>query len=354
MSASITLTHAASGSSLELVPDAGMVALSWTVAGEEVLALPCGRAEFLAAARTGGLPLLYPYANRLGADSFTACGRQVDVSRVPSLKRDDARHPIHGLLLRRGGWALSVLGPGELQAELDWGAHPELMDAFPFPHTLRVTWTLAQGSSAGAATLRVGTIVIADRGVDVPAAFGWHPYFRVVDPGSARIRMAPASQVELDADGLPAAGAVARARSAAVAGGTATNGAAAVGAADPACAGMVAAAAEFGVGEGQDALYLRAGLRTGAVSSPTASIIDTHRRIDIVMDARYPFVQVFSPRGARFACIEPMAAPTDGLRSGDFAVAPAGTSLLATFEAHVIPCPPATVPGSPTPPSSVE
>ena len=353
MSASITLTHEASGSSLELVPDAGMVALSWTVAGEEVLALPCGRAEFLAAARTGGLPLLYPYANRLGADSFTACGRRVDVSRVPSLKRDDARHPIHGLLLRRGGWSLSVLGPGELQAELNWGTDTELMNAFPFPHTLRVTWALAQGSSRGAASLRVGTTVIADRGVDVPVAFGWHPYFRVADPGSACIRMAPASQVALGTDGLPAAGAVARARSATVAGGAATNGAAAVGAADSADAGVVAAA-EFGVGEGQDALYLRAGLHTGAVTSPTASIIDAHRRIDIVMDARYPFVQVFSPRGARFACIEPMAAPTDGLRSGDFAVAPAGTSLLATFEAHVIPCPPATVPGSPTPPSSGE
>ncbi len=344
MSASVTLTHAASGSSLELVPDAGMVALSWTVAGEEVLALPCGRAEFLAAARTGGLPLLYPYANRLGADSFTACGRQVDVSRVPWLKRDDAHHPIHGLLLRRGGWALSVLGPGAMQAELDWGAHAELMDAFPFPHTLRVTWALAQGSSAGAASLRVGTTVIADRGVDVPVAFGWHPYFRVSDHRSARIRMAPASRVALSADGLPAEGAVARARNAMVAGGATT------GAADSAV--TAAAAVDFGVGEGQDALYLRAGARADASPVPAASIIDADRRIDILMDAHYPFMQVFSPRGASFACIEPMAAPTDGLRSGDCAVARAGTSFTATFEVCVIPCLPASAPGSPIPPSS--
>lgn len=329
MSASVTLTHAASGSSVELVPDAGMVALSWTVAGEELLALPCGRAEFLAAARTGGLPLLYPYANRLGADSLVACGRQVDLSRVQSLKRDDAHHPIHGLLLRRGGWTLSVLGPGALQAELDWGAHAELMDAFPFPHTLQVTWTLAQGTGAGAASLRVGTAVIADRDVDVPVAFGWHPYFRVSDPGSARILMEPASRVALDAGGLPASGAVARARSAAAQGN------------------------EFGVGQGQDALYRRAATRAGAQMSRAASIVDTRRRIDIMMDAHYPFMQVFSPRGAPFACIEPMAAPTDGLRSGDFAVAPAGTSFAATFEACVTPCPPASVPGSLTPPSSV-
>lgn len=341
MSASVTLTHAASGSGLELVPDAGMVALSWTVAGEEVLALPCGRAEFLAAARTGGLPLLYPYANRLGADSFTACGRRVDLSRAKSLKRDDAHHPIHGLLLRRGGWALTVLGPGALQAELDWGAHPELMDAFPFPHTMRVTWALAQGGSPGAASLRIGTTVTADRDVDVPVAFGWHPYFRVSDPGSARMLMAPASQVALSADGLPAAGAVARARGAAVASGA--------GIAD---AAVAAHGTAFGVGEGQDALYLRTGLGVSASPVLAASIVDAHRRIDILMDAHYPFMQVFSPRGASFACIEPMAAPTDGLRSGDCAVACAGTSFTATFEACVTPYLPASASGSPIPPSS--
>lgn len=347
MSASITLTHAASGSSLELVPDAGMVALSWTVAGEEVLALPCGRSEFLSAARTGGLPLLYPYANRLGADAFTVCGRQVDLSRVPSLKRDDAHHPIHGLLLRRGGWALSVLGPGELQAELDWGAHAELMYAFPFPHTLRVTWALAQGGGGGAASLRVRTDAIADRGVGVPVAFGWHPYFQVRDPGSARIRLAPAARVALDAGGLPSADAVARARGAAAASCAGTTDAAV-----KAAAAVTALGTEFGVGEGHDALHLRTGL--GASASPVlaASIVDAHRRIDIMMDSHYPFVQVFSPRGASFACIEPMAAPTDGLRTGDFTVASAGSSLAATFEVHVTPCPPASAQGSPTPPSS--
>ena len=329
MTAAITLTHAASGSSLELVPDAGMVGLSWTVAGEEVLARPCGREEFLASARTGGLPLLYPDANRLGADAFAVCGRQVELSRVPSLKRDGAGHPIHGLLLRRGGWSLAVLGPGQLRAELDWGGHAELMGAFPFPHTLRITWTLAEGPSAGAASLLVETEVNADRGVDVPVAFGWHPYFRVQDPRTARIRMAPSAQVALDADGLPPEGAVARARGAAQ-----------------------ADARETGAGEGQDALYLRADLRAGPSRAAVASIIDARRRIDIEMDGHYPFIQLFSPKGAAFACVEPMAAPTDGLRSGDFAVAPRGGTHAATFAVHVTPCPPATPTGSRTPPSS--
>lgn len=340
MSASITLTHAAAGSSLELVPDAGMVAVSWVVAGNEVLALPCGREEFLAAARTGGIPLLYPYANRLGADSFAVCGKPVDLARVPSLKRDDTRHPIHGLMLRRGGWSLAVHGPGQLQAELDWGAHPELMGAFPFAHTLRITWRLVAGGSAGAASLHVDTEVHADRGVDVPVAFGWHPYFHVHDPAGAQVRMAPAAGVALDAAGLPVDGAVARAR-----------GAACAVAPGPVVGDGGAGERRDRVGQGQDALYLRKDLGTVAHASPVASITDAHRRIDVLMDAHYPFMQVFSPRGASFACIEPMTAPTDGLRSGDCPVARAGGTFRAAFEVRVIPCPPTSMTGSPTLPS---
>jgi aldose 1-epimerase len=335
MSASITLTHAGAGSSLELVPDAGMVALSWMVAGDEVLALPCGRDEFLAAARTGGIPLLYPYANRLGADSLAVCGKPVDLASVPSLKRDDKRHPIHGLLLRRGGWSLALHGPGQLSAELDWGADAELMRAFPFAHTLRIMWTMSAGTTPGAAVLRVDTEVTADRGADVPAAFGWHPYFAVREPATATLQRAPMAGIALDADGLPT-----------------RNGLASVGA-------PPAPNAER-VGQGQDALFMRAGIAGGLAGPasasdrssatdpspvPVASIIDAHRRIDIRMNGHYPFVQVFSPHGAAFVCVEPMAAPTDGLRSGHFATVRAGTSLSAVFEVEVIPCPPATMLG---------
>lgn len=334
MSATLTLTHAASGSSLELVPDAGMVALSWMVAGEEVLALPCGRDEFLAAARTGGLPILYPYANRLGADSFEVCGKRVDLAGVPSLKRDDRRHPIHGLMLRRGGWSLAVHGPGHLSAELDWGASPELMRAFPFAHTLRITWTLSGGATPGAAVLRVDAAVSADRGADVPAAFGWHPYFAVREPATATLQRAPMAGIALGADGLPKDDGLPEECLPA--------------------AGAQAAPHTEGVGQGQDALFMRTGIAAAADPSPVpvASIIDAHRRIDIRMNGHYPYVQVFSPHGAAFMCVEPMAAPTDGLRSGHFTTVRAGSSLNASFEVEVIPCLPATSTGLRKPPSS--
>jgi aldose 1-epimerase len=323
MSAAVTLTHAGTGSSLELVPDAGMVALSWIVAGEEVLALPCGRSEFLAASRTGGIPLLYPYANRLGADRFDACGRAVDLTGVTSLKRDDHGLPIHGLLLRKGGWALEVPAAGQIAAQLDWGSDPELLAAFPFPHTLRIHWTVGAGVAPGATALRVTTSVIADRGSDVPAAFGWHPYFKVHEPERAQVLMGAAASVALGHDGLP-------------------TGDPPIGAAMP---------IRMGVGRGQDSLYLR---QIGADASlqPVASVIDARRRIDIRMDGHFPFVQVFSPQGASFACIEPMVAATDALRRGNFTLVPSGSALVATFEVEVIPCPPASGTGLTRPPSA--
>jgi len=50
-----------------------------------MLALPVALAEFVKSQKTGGIPLLYPYANRLRADHFTAAGKAVDLSREAKL-----------------------------------------------------------------------------------------------------------------------------------------------------------------------------------------------------------------------------------------------------------------------------
>jgi galactose mutarotase-like enzyme len=98
MSDVITLSTARSRLMIE--PRGGCVATSWLVDGSEVLALPAPLEAFLASARTGGIPLLYPWANRLRAARFQAAGRTVDLSSVPNLKRDGNGLPMHGLLLR--------------------------------------------------------------------------------------------------------------------------------------------------------------------------------------------------------------------------------------------------------------
>ena len=187
-----TIRCAKSQSQLVVHTDAGCVATSWQVRGQEMLALPVALAEFLKSQKTGGIPLLYPYANRLRADHFTAAGKAVDLSRDAKLKRDVNGFPMHGLLIRWPDWVMSQPAPDELQASIVWGDHAELFAAYPFAHTLRVRWKLGQGVNqvvnrgdgqvanssidefTTASTLTVTTIIEADKGQDVPVSFGWH------------------------------------------------------------------------------------------------------------------------------------------------------------------------------------
>ena len=59
-----------SGARARIAPDAGFCCLAWSVDGRDLLHLPAPEAEFRAAPRTGGVPLLYPYANRLREDPW--------------------------------------------------------------------------------------------------------------------------------------------------------------------------------------------------------------------------------------------------------------------------------------------
>ena len=192
-------------SRLVIEPRGGCVATSWLVDGAEALALPAPLEAFLSSARTGGIPLLYPWANRLRTDRFTAAGRAVDLSGVPNLKRDGNGLPMHGLLLRWKAWHLGRHADAGLEARLDWREHEELMAAWPFPHTLRIAWQLRDEPAA--ACLDITTRIDADGGCDVPVAFGWHPYFAVPSLAGSRLTLPARRPIELDARGLPVAGA---------------------------------------------------------------------------------------------------------------------------------------------------
>jgi galactose mutarotase-like enzyme len=294
-----TITLAAANSRLTIEPRGGCVATSWMVNGADVLALPAPLEAFLASARTGGIPLLYPWANRLRADRFTAAGRQVDLSRVPDLKRDGHGLPMHGLLLRWKSWHLGRHGDAGLEARLDWREHDALMHAWPFPHTLRIAWQLRQDGAA--ACLDVTTRIDADGGCDVPVAFGWHPYVAVPTVAGSRITLPARRAVPLDALGLP----------------------------DAACA----RAAPLPVGEaacchGDDALFERADAGRG---SAIVHLSSRHVRMD--MGREYPFMQLYSPVASTggVACIEPMTAATSALTDGLAPVVRAGASFHATF-----------------------
>lgn len=308
MNAPIVIEHAQHAQRLVVHPTAGCVAVSWVVSGRECLTLPDALPAFLASTRTGGIPLLYPYANRLSTDRFEAAGRSVDLTRVPDLKRDGNGLPIHGLLLRWSRWELEQPSPSELRARIRWGEHPELIAAFPFPHSLLVSWRL--GAQDMNAVLDVEVQVHADGGCDVPIAFGWHPYF------AASAFEAAAISADGDANRMPCID-LPTARRWAL---------------DPAGVPSGGSAADFSpphserVGAGQDALLELSQQSAGAVAAVrcAGSTTELHLR------SGWRFLQVYSPHGVAFAAIEPMTAATNALVTGA-PIARAGSIFSAAF-----------------------
>lgn len=290
-------------STLTIEPRGGCVATGWRVDGTEVLSLPAPLETFLASARTGGIPLLYPWANRLRGDRFTAAGRTVDLSKVPDLKRDGNGLPMHGLLLRWKAWHLGRHGTAGLEARLDWREHDALMRAWPFPHTLRLSWQL-RDEGAGA-FLDVNTRIDADGGCEVPVAFGWHPYVAVPSVTGSRLTLPSRQPLPLDARGLPDAS-------------------------QPRPAPLPAG--EVPCCHGDDALFERIDAGRGS-----AIVHLTRRRVRLDMGREYPFMQLYSPASASagVACIEPMTAATSALVDGTAPTVPDGGSFRASFTLSV-------------------
>ena len=347
-----TIRCAKSQSQLVVHTDAGCVATSWQVRGQEMLALPVALAEFLKSQKTGGIPLLYPYANRLRADHFTAAGKSVDLSRDANLKRDGNGFPMHGLLIRWPDWVVTQPAPDELQASIVWGDHAPLFAAYPFAHTLRVRWKLGyvkngnanqlagQGANqiadqskhpqvnpsadepTSASTLTVTTIIEADKGQDVPVSFGWHPYLVLHDRTNAQLQLPARRAIALEQNGLPISNA------------TPTP--------------WLPTCTQSAVAPLDDLFQLDMRGASGAErnnkpqsvqdlnenSASTAAIIAQQQRIEMKFLSGYSFMQIYSPAGANFVCFEPMTATISGLCDGA-AVVKAGDTFTAAFEIRV-------------------
>src|SRR3954447_14471110 len=105
------------------VPQLGMIGASLEHRGEEVLGQRNGLAAYEAKGSTMGIPLLYPWANRLAGFQYDVAGKQVTIDREsPMVKLDEHGIPIHGLLTASPHWKARP-DSGALLATLDFGAH---------------------------------------------------------------------------------------------------------------------------------------------------------------------------------------------------------------------------------------
>ena len=269
----------------ELAPDRGMVATSLRHAGDELLDVAAGRDGIV------GIPLLHPWANRLSAHEYVLDGHAV---RLPPglLHCEEHGLPIHGVLAGSPRWQVVAAGPTALHARLEFT--DELLDAFPFPHTLELAVTLSPDRLAIATTVRAPE--------PVPIAFGFHPYLTLpgVPREEWRVGLPRRRHLELDGRGIPTG------------------------------RGEPRSARAFRLGElGFDGGY------DGIAPGSRFTVAGGGREVAVVFDSGYPVAQVYSPPGAPFICFEPMTAPTDALRSG--AMLRRARSFTARFAVQISP-----------------
>src|ERR671925_200524 len=109
-------TLAVPGGDLEarFAAGAGMVGCSLRHRGEELLGILGGVEAYLEQGKVFGLPLLHPWANRLGGWSYEVAGRSVELDRAsPLLHVDDREHclPIHGAVAAGSDWRVTAAEP---------------------------------------------------------------------------------------------------------------------------------------------------------------------------------------------------------------------------------------------------
>ena len=302
------------------LPELGMVGSSLRWRGTEHVDFDVDRYR---SGHQSGIPLLHPWANRLSRSSYEVDGTWVDFDKTPPV-RVSADLPMHGTMTAAEGWDVEVvLADGSralAQARYRFGAHPDHLRSFPFPHEITV---FAELSERG---LRI-TTTINNTGVrGVPVSFGWHPYFTL--PGAPRAALAlvlpDREHLELDFQMLPTG------------------------------ESRHEAAAHLVLGDGLGELtfddsYRLAGVGTGEegqhelaieVDEPDGAI----HRLVLSVDDQYPVTQIYAPAGLPVVALEPMTAPVNALVNGDHRTVPPGASASATFTVrvdHIEPAPPA-------------
>src|SRR6201989_3352424 len=99
------------------VPEADMICCSLRHRGEELLAQVGGLAEYAHDGHTMGIPLLYPWANRLAAFDYRVGDRTVRIPHDPErIQLESHNLPIHGVIGGRQAWEVTRAERGGLPA----------------------------------------------------------------------------------------------------------------------------------------------------------------------------------------------------------------------------------------------
>ncbi len=278
-------------------PGSGMLGVSLRHRGAELLRRIDDLEVAKAKGSTAGIPLLYPWANRLASLSYRAAGRDVTLNPAsPLLHFDDRRLPMHGVPWGQLAWEIVDAKQESLLARLDWN-RPDLLAIFPFPHMLEIAAAISPDS------LTLHTTVFANAGSSVPVSFGFHPYFGIPQLARAqwRLQLPHMRKIQLDPRGIP------------------------TGAEEP-----------FGP---FDSLLGDKNLDDGFARmdvQSSFSLSGSGRKITVTFLEGFPYAQVYAPRDKDFIALEPMTAPTSALSSGQgLRILDPGSQFQASFRITV-------------------
>jgi aldose 1-epimerase len=276
-------------------PGAGMICCSLLHRGEELLAQRRGLAVYAETGKTMGIPLLHPWANRLGDWCYDALGRRVELRGLEGVGVDSATGlPMHGTLPRP--WDVVEASASRLVAAREPSAEPDFRSAFPFDHRVRLEVSVA------AAVLRM-RIVVEPLDGPVPVTIGFHPYLTL--PGMPReeyeLELPVRRRLVLGPDQVPT--------------------------------GETESVSPYsgplgsrGFDDGYDEL-----------DDPAVfSVSGGGRRIELRFDEGFSVAQVFAQPGKDFICFEPMTARTNALRTGEFPVATPDAPFEAAFSISIV------------------
>jgi galactose mutarotase-like enzyme len=270
-------------------PDCAMLCASLQFRGEEYVAWPRPISQFRAGNATA-IPPLHPWSNRLGRWSYTAAGRRVSL-RGLTLPTDQNGLPIHGNLF---GVAFDVVRADDTRVvgRLDYGAYPDKLRAFPFPHVLTIDARLDPERG-----LTITTEVRPTGETAVPVSFGWHPYLKL--PAGARteweLRWPACEHVEVDKHTIP------------------------TGVRTP----LAAQRAPIASRTFDDHYALGRDRRF--------SIAAEGRSLTLRFEPNYPYGQLFVPPRKQIVAIEPMTATIDALGAGTAPLVEPGDRFRAAF-----------------------
>lgn len=257
----------------QVAPSLGNNCFSFKV-GEPVLE-PVDFEEFASRPTSFGLPILFPFPNRIRDGQFEFGGKHYKVDP-----------PRHGFV-RDKPWRVSDQGADEdngawITSSIDATDYPDkILRQFPFPFHLEVTYRLFDSA------LIMETVIKNTGDEDMPAGFGIHPYFRKPQQGTIQV---PARKRWELADSLPTGS-------------------------------LLDVEGDYDLRNPKDLAGLELDdIFTDVIfttENKTQCILaDTQRKIQTVVefDARhFPNIVIYTPPAPRRAiCMEPNTCPTDG------------------------------------------